>query len=52
VTSENETVAADWLAKQNPQEYVAVLLAAGVIGGLLLRVRLLRRGVRGFLESR
>jgi len=49
---ENETVAADWLAKQNPQEYVTVLLAAGVIGGLLLRVRLLRRGVRGFLESR
>jgi membrane protein len=49
---ESESFAADWFAKQDPKEYVPVLVAAGVIGGLLLRFSLLRRAVRVFLESR
>jgi hypothetical protein len=42
----------DWLGAYRPKEYVPVLVAAGLVGGLLLRNRLLRRGVQMLVESR
>lgn len=52
VAHQTEAVGTDWLKAYRPKEYVPVLLAAGLLGGLLFRNRLLRRGVQMLAESR
>jgi len=55
VAQEDEALAAMslgyWKIAHHPKEYVPVLLAAGLAGGLLLRFKALRHGVRIFLRN-
>jgi len=41
-----------WIGRYQPREYVPVLVAAGLVAGLLLRTRLLRSGLRMYTDSR
>jgi membrane protein len=42
----------DWKLPRHPKEYVPMLLVAGLAGGLLLRLKVLRHSARIFLSTR